>query len=122
MSGKEEVATQKLDPLLWLIVVGIVIGGVYANTMFVGVNVLVKAVAGIALAAVAIGVALQTVRGKAGWDLAKEARVEVRKVIWPTKQETAQTTLIVVVVVLIVGLFLWALDSSLSWGIQAVIG
>ena len=60
MSGKEEVATQKLDPVLWLIVVGIVIGGVYANTMFVGVNVLVKAVAGIALAAVAIGVALQT--------------------------------------------------------------
>ena len=122
MSGKEEVATQKLDPLLWLIVVGIVIGGVYANTMFVGVNVLVKAVAGIALAAVAIGVALQTVRGKAGWDLAKEARVEVRKVIWPTQQETTQTTLIVVVVVLIVGLFLLALDSSLSWGIQAVIG
>ncbi len=122
MSGKEEITAQKIDPLLWLIVVGIVLGGVYANTMFVGVNVLIKAVAGSALAAVAVGIALQTVRGKAGWDLAKEAWVEVRKVIWPTQQETTQTTLIVVVVVVVVGLFLWALDSSLSWGIQAVIG
>lgn len=122
MSAKEEVTTQKLDPLLWLIVVAIVIGGVYANTIFVGVNVLVKAVAGLAMAAVAVAIALQTVRGRAGWDLAKEARVEVRKVIWPTQQETTQTTLIVVVVVIVVGLFLWALDSSLSWGIQAVIG
>lgn len=111
-----------MDPLLWLVVVGIVLGGVYANTLFVGVNVLVKAVAGIAMAGVAIAIALQTVRGRAGWDLAKEARVEVRKVIWPTQQETTQTTLIVVVVVIVVGLFLWALDSSLSWGIQAVIG
>jgi preprotein translocase subunit SecE len=122
MSAKEEVTTQKLDPLLWLIVVAIVIGGVYANTIFVGVNVLVKAVAGLAMAGVAVAIALQTVRGRAGWDLAKEARVEVRKVIWPTQQETTQTTLIVVVVVIVVGLFLWALDSSLSWGIQAVIG
>lgn len=122
MSTKEEVTSQKLDPLLWLVVVGIVVGGVYANTMFVGVNVLVKALVGIAMAGVAIAVALQTVRGRAGWDLAKEARVEVRKVIWPTQAETTQTTLIVVVVVIIVGLFLWGLDSSLSWGIQAVIG
>ena len=122
MSGKEEVISQKMDPLLWLVVVGIVLGGVYANTLFVGVNVLVKAVAGIAMAGVAIAIALQTVRGRAGWDLVKEARVEVRKVIWPTQQETTQTTLIVVVVVIVVGLFLWALDSSLSWGIQAVIG
>ncbi len=122
MSGKEETTTQKLDPLLWLVVVAIVIGGVYANTMFVGVNVLIRAVAGLALAAVAVAIALQTARGRAGWDLAKEARVEVRKVIWPTQQETTQTTLIVVVVVVVVGLFLWGLDSSLSWGIQAVIG
>tara|TARA_R110002073_G_scaffold334415_1_gene523907 strand:- start:15039 stop:15410 length:372 start_codon:yes stop_codon:yes gene_type:complete len=123
MSGKEEAAvSNRMDPLLWLVVVAIVIGGVYANTAFVGVNVLVRAVAGLALAAVAIAIALQTYRGRAGWELAKEARVEVRKVIWPTREETTQTTLIVVVVVIVVGLFLWGLDSSLSWGIQAVIG
>lgn len=111
-----------MDPLLWLVVVAIVIGGVYANTVFVGVNVLVRAVAGLAIAAVAVAIALQTYRGRAGWELAKEARVEVRKVIWPSREETTQTTLIVVVVVIVVGLFLWGLDSALSWGIRAVIG
>ena len=122
MTSKEEAATHRLDPLLWLVVVAIVIGGVYANTVFVGVNVLVRAVAGLAMAAVAIAIALQTYRGQAGWELAKEARVEVRKVIWPTREETTQTTLIVVVVVIVVGLFLWGLDSALSWGIRTVIG
>lgn len=122
MTSKEETATHRLDPLLWLVVVAIVIGGVYANTIFVGVNVLVRAVAGLGIAAVAIAIALQTYRGRAGWELAKEARVEVRKVIWPSREETTQTTLIVVAVVIVVGLFLWGLDSSLSWGIRSVIG
>ena len=51
-----------------------------------------------------------------------EARVEVRKVVWPTPQETTQTTLIVVVVVIFVAFILWMLDSGLSWGVQGVIG
>ena len=122
MSNKEEVSANRLDPLLWLIVVAIILGGIYANTIYVGVNVLVRTLAGIGLAGVAVAIALQTFRGRAGWDLAKEARVEVRKVIWPTREETTQTTLIVVAVVIVVGLFLWGLDSGLSWGIQALIG
>ena len=56
------------------------------------------------------------------WDLAKEARVEIRKVVWPTRQETTQTTLIVVVMVIFVGLILWALDSTLSWSVSGLIG
>jgi preprotein translocase subunit SecE len=76
----------------------------------------------VALAVVAVLMALQTSSGRAAWELAKEARVEIRKVVWPTRQETSQTTLIVVVVVIFVGLILWGLDSSLSWGVQAIIG
>ena len=83
--------------------------------------VIVAALTHIATAA-ALAVALQTEKGAAAWDLAKEARVEVRKVVWPTPQETTQTTLIVVVVVLIVALMLWGIDSGLSWGVQGVIG
>jgi len=65
---------------------------------------------------------LQTEKGAWAWNLAKEARVEVRKVVWPTTQETTQTTLIVVAVVIVVALILWGLDSSLSWGVRGVIG
>ena len=120
--SNNEVSVGKLDPLIWLVVVAIVFGGVYANMQFVAESVLIRAVGGLVLAAVAIGIALQAVKGRAAWDLAREARVEVRKVIWPTRQETTQTTMIVVVVVIVVGLLLWALDSGLSWGVRAVIG
>jgi preprotein translocase subunit SecE len=65
---------------------------------------------------------LQTEKGAWAWNLAQEARVEVRKVVWPTTQETTQTTLIVVGVVILVALILWAMDSSLSWGVRGVIG
>jgi preprotein translocase subunit SecE len=54
--------------------------------------------------------------------LAKEARIEIRKVVWPTRQETTQTTLIVVVMVILVGLILWAMDSTLSWSVSGIIG
>ena len=52
----------------------------------------------------------------------KEARVELRKVVWPTRVETGQTTAIVIVVVLVVALILWALDSLFAWIIASLIG
>jgi preprotein translocase subunit SecE len=54
--------------------------------------------------------------------LLKEARGEIRKVVWPTRQETTQTTLIVVVVVLVMALLLWGLDSLLGWLVSMVVG
>jgi preprotein translocase subunit SecE len=48
------------------------------------------------------------------WNLIKGSRTEIRKVVWPTRQETTQTTMIVVVFVFVMALILWALDS-LSW-------
>ena len=74
------------------------------------------------LAAVAAGIALTTQKGAAFREMLKEARVELRKVIWPTRVETGQTTAIVVVVVLIVALILWALDSLFAWIIASLIG
>ena len=114
--------SSKFGAIWWLLIVAIILGGVYANTLYASVGVFYRALAGVGLMAVAVLMALQTISGRAAWDLAKEARVEVRKVVWPTRQETTQTTLIVVVVVIFVGLILWGLDSSLSWGIQAIIG
>ncbi|WP_438504165.1 preprotein translocase subunit SecE [Acinetobacter towneri] len=52
----------------------------------------------------------------------KEARVEIRKVVWPTRQETMQTTLIVVAVVLVMALLLWGLDSLLGWLVSLIVG
>ena len=74
------------------------------------------------LAAVSGCVALQTAKGRSCWQLLKDARIEIRKVVWPTKAETRQTTLIVMAVVVAVGLLLWALDSLLSLLVSGIIG
>lgn len=122
MSTKVEDSTNRLDPVKWLLVLAILMGGIYGNTVYAAVTLLYRALAGVVLAGLAVGIALQTEKGRAAWDLAKEARVEVRKVVWPTRQETTQTTLIVVAVVIFVALILWGLDSGLSWAVKGVIG
>lgn len=122
MSTKAETSEYQLDVLKWVVVLGIVAGGIYANSYYAAIEPLFRALAGVVIAAIACAVALQTEKGAFVWDLAKEARVEVRKVVWPTSQETMQTTLIVVAVVIFVALILWALDSGLSWGVSGVVG
>ena len=120
--NKIETTEHQWDPLKWFVVVVIILGGIYANSYYVSIEPLYRAIVGVLVAAIAIAFALQTEKGAPAWELTKEARVEVRKVVWPTPQETTQTTLIVVVAVLFVALILWALDSLLSWGVQGVIG
>ncbi len=54
--------------------------------------------------------------GRTGWGYIRGARIELRKIIWPTRQESVQTTLMIAVVVLITALLLWGLDSTLAMG------
>ena len=76
----------------------------------------------LALGVLAAFVALQTTQGVAFARLARESRTEIRKVVWPTRQETTQTTMIVVVFVLVSALILWGLDSLLGWLASMIIG
>ena len=50
----------------------------------------------------------------------RDTRTEVRKVVWPTRQETVQTTLLVIVMVMIAALLLWGYDSVLGWAVRAI--
>ncbi len=67
----------------------------------------------LAFTGVALFVALQTEPGRRVRAFFAAAQMEVRKVVWPTRQETLQTTLVIFVVVLITSLFLWGVDSIL---------
>ena len=71
---------------------------------------------------IAAGIFFSTSQGKATSAFLGTARVELRKMVWPTRTETLQTTLIVFVVVMIVAVFLWALDRLLGWFMQWFIG
>ena len=122
MNVKAEVQGSRFDLLKWLFVAALVVIAVVGNQYFASESVLYRVLALLVVAAVAAVVALQTAKGKAFWVLAKEARVEIRKVVWPTRQETTQTTLIVVAVVLIMALMLWGLDSLLGWLVSLIVG
>ena len=122
MSGNSEVATTgRLDGLKWGLVAVLVAVGVYGNYYFSGESLLLRVVGLLLIAAVAGFVALQTVKGGAFWTLLKDAKNEIRKVVWPTRQETVQTTLVVVAVVIVMGLVLWGLDSLLGWVVSRLI-
>ncbi|RPG23782.1 MAG: preprotein translocase subunit SecE [Gammaproteobacteria bacterium TMED92] len=121
MSAEKSVGNA-LDWLKWSVVTALLVGGVVGNWYFAEASLLVRVIALLAVAVVAAVVAVQTERGRSIWSLIKEARTEVRRVVWPTNQETTQTTLVVLVIVLVFALILWGLDSLLSWIVSSIIG
>jgi preprotein translocase subunit SecE len=71
----------------------------------------------IVLAALVVGalVSLQSFQGKTFWQFVQSSRVELRKVVWPTTQETWQVTLVVFVMIVVLGLFFWGVDTLLGF-------
>ena len=111
-----------LDWLKWLVVAALLGGGVYGNWYYGDESLLLRVVALLVIALVAGFIAIQTERGRNTWTLIKEARSEIRRVVWPSNQETTQTTLVVLVLIVIFALILWGLDSLLGWIVSSVIG
>ncbi len=121
-AATETTQSSPADIAKWVVVVLLVVSAVVGNAYFDDQAFLYRVLGVVALAVVAAFVAAQTFKGRAFVSLLKEARAEVRRVVWPTKQETAQTTGIVVLVVFLMSLLLWALDTLLGWAISSVIG
>ena len=71
----------------------------------------------IVLAALVLGtlVGLQSAQGRTFWGFVQSSRTELRKVVWPTAQETRQVTMVVFVMLIVLALFFWALDSLLGF-------
>jgi preprotein translocase subunit SecE len=121
MAEKIESEAGKQDWIKWLIVAVIVGAAVYANSYFAAESVLLRVIGLLAAAGVAGWIAAQTVKGRAFVNLCLDARVEIRKVVWPSRQETTQTTIVVLIVIFIVALILWLLDSALNGVISSLI-
>jgi preprotein translocase subunit SecE len=121
MNAKAEAKDSRFDLVKWLVVAALVVVGVVGNQYFSAEPILYRVLGLLVLAVLAGFIALQTAKGQVFLALAKEARVEIRKVVWPTRQETTQTTLIVVAVVLVMALLLWGLDSLLGWLVSLIV-
>lgn len=122
MVAKAETQGSWLDTFKLAIAIALLAGGVFAFYWLGEVSQLYRALGLVAVAVVALGIAYTTGKGQRAWSFIQNARTELRKVVWPTRQEAVQTTLIVLVVVLLVGIFLWLLDMLLQWGYGAIIG
>lgn len=108
--------------LRWLVVTALVAGGIILNSLYGDMPILYRVVALVIVAAIALWIAVHTDQGSAVWGVVKSSQTEVRKVVWPTRQETNQTTLIVVVLVILMAFILWGLDSLLGWVASLIIG
>jgi len=76
------------------------------------------------LAGLGLGAALLfwSAQGQVLWQYIQGSRVELRKMVWPTRQETLQTTLVVFVFVLLLGVFFWLVDMLLAWATRHLTG
>jgi preprotein translocase subunit SecE len=122
MSESTETAKAPLSAVKWLLAISLAAGAIVGNVVYAEMGLLYRILAVVAVMGLATAIAATTTKGRAFRILLKEANIERRKVVWPTRQETTQTTLIVVAVVILVAILLWGLDSLLSWIISSVIG
>jgi preprotein translocase subunit SecE len=116
-----EATTSRFDSAKWAMVAVLVAAAVVGNSYFSEESLLYRVLGIVAVSIVAGLVALQTAKGIAFWALVKGSRTEIRKVVWPTRQETIQTTMIVVVFVVVAALLLWGLDSLFGWLVSLAI-
>ncbi len=105
--------------LAGLFLVGI---AVYGNSYYSLEPLLYRVLSVILLTGLAVAVLLTTVEGKGALKVILESRSEIRRVIWPSRVETTQTTLIVIVAITMAGLVLWGLDSLFGWVTTGLLG
>ncbi|MGI9203048.1 MAG: preprotein translocase subunit SecE [Woeseiaceae bacterium] len=115
MSGTTQSESQSgvIDILKLLIAAGLIVGGLYGYYYLIEWSLPLRALLVLGGLIVGIGVAMTSVQGQRLWAFIQGSRVEIRKVVWPTKQETTQTAIAVFVFTFIMAMFFWGLDSAL---------
>lgn len=116
MTTKVQTGPGPLDAVKLLLAALALLGGIVAYYYFEDESILLRTAGVLIGLALGVVIAMQSVQGQALWQFIQGARVELIQVIWPTRQETMQTTLTVFVFVLILGIFFWGLDFFLLWG------
>ncbi len=112
-----------LDIIKLLAAAAAIIGGLYSYYYFeFQISLPLRVLMVLVGAGAGIAIAMISTQGQRLWRFIQGSRVEIRKVIWPTKQETTQTAIAVFVFTLIMGVFFWLLDSGLLWLTRKLVG
>ena len=111
------------DIVLWIVFALILGAGIYGFIYFDNqVMDLVRIVGLLVVIGIAAAVAFKTMHGRQLFDYVREADIERRKVVWPTRQETTQTTLIVIAVTIVIGIMLFIMDTIFGFLVRRLIG
>ena len=123
MSEQQEAGRASgLDNVKLVAAIALVVGGIFAYYWFEDQALWLRSVYAVAGTLAALLLAWQTQLGQATLRFILSANNERRKIVWPTRQETMQTTLFVIITVLVVGVVMWLLDLALGWGLQFLTG
>lgn len=122
MNSRVELRGASLDVVKLAVAAFLLLVGIFAFYYFSGLSALVRVIGLLLISAGAVAIAYQTELGRTVWQFISDSRMEVRKVVWPSRQETLQTTLIVVVMVLVVGVVLWLFDLILMTILRLLTG
>ena len=95
---------------------------VYGNSYYALEPLLYRVLGVVILIVLAIFVLITTTQGAEALKIILDSRKEIRRVVWPSRIETTQTTMIVLVALTISGLLLWGLDSLFGWITSRVLG
>jgi len=123
MNSKVETAGGgRLDTIKIAVSILIVVSAMALFYIYSEQSLLIRVVGLLVAIAVAVILSFKTGKGRQLWGFVQDAQVEVRKVVWPTREETVQTTMIVVLMVILIAIFLWLLDMFLGWSIGLLLG
>jgi preprotein translocase subunit SecE len=122
MAARAESHASAFDTVKLVVAIIFLVAGVVGYYYFTDLQLLYRILGVVGLSVLSLGVILTTAMGKSFLVFLRESRLEVRRVVWPTRQETMQATLVVVALVFLVGLILWFLDMALFWAISSLTG
>ena len=108
--------------LLWLIGLALLAAAVWGNSFYSYVGLLYRVIAVLFIIIIALTIIRFTSFGSSAYSLIVQSSVEIRKVVWPNRTETTQTTIIVAAAVIVASLILWGLDSLFSLSMKAILG
>jgi len=122
MNTQAEQSASVIDIVKQLASIVFVVVGVAAFYYFSEIQLLYRVLGLIGVLLAVVAMLLTTAMGRSVWSFVIESRQEVRKVVWPTRDETMRTTLMVLAMVSVVGIVLWALDLLLYSGVRYLTG
>jgi preprotein translocase subunit SecE len=122
MNAEAETTASGLDTVKLGLSLLLIVAGIAGFYHFADESLLLRVVALLAVVGLSVWIAVTTQVGSGLWSFAVDSRTEVRKVVWPSRKETIQTTLIVFVMVFLLGVFLWLIDMLLAAILKAITG